>query len=215
MATFYSSHSLCLPISDRCPCCHIPRNTVTFTAAPKYIKSPLGSSGVSVYLFLVSLYTWVWWVPQSFLCCLSAESKDFYNTILNFQAFSIDFLFLWNLPFEFTSTRLFLGSACILFLLLLSTTGCRTESHCRQDYLLVPPLLLLLSPQSVNLSTPQHPPTLMAQPQSCLFGQFLPLFSWRGLIFPSVNSPVRAQRFMAQQVTSCHILPLLLGPSLE
>lgn len=88
-------------------------------------------------------------VPQSFLSCLSAESKDLYNTILNFQAFSIDFLFLWNLPFKFTATRLFLGSAYIPFPLLLSITGHWTESHCKQDYLVIPPglsLLLCVSP---------------------------------------------------------------------
>lgn len=96
---------------------------------------------------------------SSFLNCVSAESKDSYNTVLNYQAFYIEFLFFsWNLPFEFTDTMLSQGSACRPFPLFLPTPRRKTESHWRQGYLTVPPGLSLRSSQPVSTSTHGIPP---------------------------------------------------------
>ena len=164
VATFYSSWSLYVPFPAHCPCCHIPRNRITFTTVPKNIKSPSGSSGVFIPLFSVSsAYLALITSCQSLRTSWAAfplSRKIFITLFKIFRLVSIYFLFLWNFPFEFTGTRLFLGSACIAFPLLLSTTGCRTESHSRQDCLMAPPGLSQTPPQHMNPSTHSIPPLL-------------------------------------------------------
>lgn len=150
-----SLHSLYLPIPARCPCCHSPR---TQSPSPQHLSTSNRLWDHQGFLFLSFRFPPHTWPCQSLRASWAAalaKSMDFYNSILSFHTFSVDFLFLWNLPFKFTGTRLFLGSACILFPFLFSTTGHRTESHCRQDYLMVPPGLSLpsLPPQPVNPST--------------------------------------------------------------
>lgn len=108
--TFYSPHSLCVPIlRDVSP-------SLQSFSTPSLLWDPQGFLFLcfSPFSFLHILISDQ--APQSFLGHLTAELNDFYSTILNFQAFSGDFLFLWNFSFEFTEKRLILGSAWIPFL---------------------------------------------------------------------------------------------------